>query len=104
MVMRCNINTCHKCYFVYFVTNKSAQLTFGERNGDRSGQETLRRPALPAHSPAARPVADPDRRGAWDLAELRQFARAEPASGDGTDPAAAGRKLRPRSARPRHGR
>lgn len=70
-------------------------------NGRRFREETVRRPAFPADPAAIGAIADPDRRGARDLAELHQPDRAQSAPGDSADPAAARGDLRPRSARSR---
>src|SRR5262245_23593847 len=55
--------------------------------------QAVRRPAFPARPPTARPVADPDGRGARHLAELRQPDRAQPAAGERADPVADGGDL-----------
>src|SRR6202035_228166 len=112
MVMSCNIYTCNICYFVNFVTNFNVipgpaqqevrNLEIPDRRSAASGmtkgtseecdarrlrKETVCRPSLPAHPPAIGAVADPDCRGTRHFALLHQPDRAQPAPGDGADPA-----------------
>src|SRR5258706_6682428 len=62
-------------------------------HGRQFRKEAVCWPALSAHPPAIGLVADPDRGGARHFAELYQPDRAQPAPGDGADPAAAGGSL-----------
>src|ERR1700733_7722740 len=104
MVMICNIYTCNISYFVNFVTNIKYVIPVrccasdrntgqGDRDGGRFRKEAVCRSPLPPYPPAIGAVANPDRRRPRHLAELYQSDRAQPAPGDGADPAPFGGSL-----------